>query len=297
MGEIVRRDDQFLVFQSNGEGFVDTVDLHAIERLLPEYRRLLDVAFRYSTGVDVHRNRERLVRYSTRFETGCLDVIVDIAAKAAPIATGLIAADSGGYQVAKTSFLLISKVLELRKKVRDLLDANKKLPDFQMNMQNATLSESLVSPIFVNGSNNTITVAPTVYFAALASHGAVNRLAKCVDGQTIAEVNVQHSGKQGESLTSRDRGIAEASMGGSQQELRFQGRLDALSISTHGGFVVLGEARYPISWDESIKEKLKSILDKDAAVFVARPLYDFSRLSEAPVRFIVSDCFPGQLEL
>ena len=297
MSEIIRRNESYVIFQANGEGFSDTFDLHAVERLLPEYRRLLDVAFRYTTGQNPYRNRVRVVEYRSRFEPGCLDVVVDIALKASPIVAGMLAVDGGGYQLAKSSFLLISKVLELRKKVMDLLKVKKELPGFQMNMQHASLIDSLVAPIVLNGNNNTIYVAPPVYLAALASHGAVNRLAKAVDGKIIHDVNLQHDGTVGERLSFSDRNLAEASMGSSQQPVTIQGRLDAISISTRSGSLLIGEARYPVNWGESMKEKLKSVLDKESAVFVARPISDFSRLSEAPVRFDILDCFPGQLEL
>lgn len=295
MGNVIKRSDQLLVFQANGDGFGETSDLHAVERLLPEYRRLLDVAYKYTTGQDPNKNRVRAVRYQAAFETGCLDVVVDVSLKASPLLMGVLAADPGGFHFAKSSFLLLSKVLELRKKVRDLLKSQKKLPEFQMNMQHASLADSLVAPILITGDNNVVHVTPPVYLAALASHGAVNRLAKAVDGQVVRDVNLQHDGRMGQCLTSADRGLAEASMGSNQQTVKLQGRLDALSISTHGGYLVIGEARYPVNWDESVKEKMKNILDREAAVFLARPISDFSRLSDAPVRFFIVDCDLGQM--
>lgn len=296
MSDIIRRDDNLIVFQANGEGFSNTFDLHAVERLLPEYRRLLDVSFRYTTNQNPTRSRGRIVEYRSQFEPGCLDVIVDIALKASPVAAGLLAADGGGYQLAKSSFLLISKILELRKKVKEFLDKKKALPSFQMNMQHATLTDSLLAPIVVNGNNNTISVTPTVYLATHSSIGAVNRLARAVDGKIIHDVNLQHQGLMGEKLTISDRNLADATMGNSEQTVKIQGRLDALNISSQTGKLITGEAHYPVKWDRTVKEKLKTVLDRESVIFTVRPISDFSRLSDAPVSFYILDCVLGQLE-
>ena len=297
MTELRHRNENLIIFQANGEGFKESFDLYSVERLLPEYRRLLDASYRQITGLDPNRKRIRSILYNSQFELGCFDVLVDIAVKATPTAGALLAVDGGGYHLAKMSFQLISKILELRKKVKELLDANDKLPNFIMNMQHASLVDSLVAPILISGNNNTVTVAPAVYMGALASHGAVNRLAKSVDGNTISDVNLQHAGVMGEVLTVKDRGIAEASLGGSQQEIKIAGRLDAIGISTRSGYLVMGEAKYPIEWASSLKEKLMLVIDKENAVFTAIPIADYSTLTSAPVRFRILDCWIGQLEL
>lgn len=297
MSNVQRRSEDLIVFQANGEAFTETIDLFSVERLLPEYRRLLDTSIRITTGLDVHRHRAQTIHYNAKFEPGCLDVVVDIAMKAVPMAATVLAVDGGSFHLAKTSFQLISKILEFRKKLKELLDQNKRLPGFQMNMQGASLEASLVAPIVVNGNNNTINVAPQIYFGALASHGPVNRLAKVVDGKMVSDVNLQNAGLVGETLTVADRDLAKASMGGGQQVVQIQGRLDSLAISTRSGHIVIGDSRFPVEWEESVKGKLKSALDRENAVFSAIPIADFTRLSNAPVRFRLVDCHPGQFEL
>lgn len=297
MTKLPRRDENLIIFQANGEGFKESFDLYSVERLLPEYRRLLDVAYRQITGVDPNRNRVRSINYKSKFELGCFDVVVDIVAKAGPVTGGLLTVDGSGYQLAKMAFQLISKILELRKKVKELLDAKKKLPDFIMNMQHASLTDSLVAPIVINGNNNTVNVAPAVYFGALGSHGAVNRLARFIDGRTISDFNLQHDGMVGETLTVKERGVAEASLGLGQQEVKIFGRLDGIAISTQSGYLMMGDAKYPIEWESSLKEKLKSIIDKDDVMFRAIPITDYSTLKAAPVRFKILDCSIGQLDL
>jgi hypothetical protein len=228
---------------------------------------------------------------------GCLDVIVDIATKTTPLALGALAVDGGGYQIAKMSFQLISKILELRKRVKELLESKKKLPEFHMDLKHASLENTLLAPILVNGNNNSITVAPQIYLGALASHSAVNRLAKAVDGVTVTDFNLQHAGVVGEKLTVFDRGLAEAPLGSSNQEIKIQGRLDGVTISTRKGYLFVGEAKYPIDWDDSIKSKLLSAIDKEGMIFIARAIADFTRLSTEPVRFHIVDCLVGQLDL
>ncbi len=95
MSNILKRSDNLVVFQANGEYFVDGFDLHTIERLLPEYRRLLDVAHHQITSQPAFYKRKRLISHKSKIEEDCFDVIVDFAFKVAPLSLAALGTTEG----------------------------------------------------------------------------------------------------------------------------------------------------------------------------------------------------------
>lgn len=297
MAAIISREDRYVVFQALGNAFDTTIDLHALEKLLPEYRRLLDIAYRHITNSDVIKNRVRQVRYQTAFEIGCLDIVVDIAPKAAPLAAALLTTDNNAYQIAKMSFQLISKVIELRKKISEIFETSRKPAGFSMNMESASLSDSLVFPINTLGNGNTIHVAPIVFFAAQASQQTVNRLARAIDNDLIREVNLQHAGVMGQSLTSTDRKIAEGLNFLSDQIVTLQGEIYEVNYEAKTARISVGESKYPATWPGEILDQIAAVAGKGEALLKVNPIIDFKGISSEPVKFHIKSCQLGQLRI
>jgi hypothetical protein len=292
----LRSDPTLLVFSAEGHAFDDGFDLRSVERLLPEYRRLVDVALSQLLHVPVAK-LPNSVSYKARFEPGSLDTVVNILSIATPIAATHLALDPGAVKTAQFVFGFLNKVIELRKKVKELLEKNTKLPEFRLNMSHANLSEAVQVPIIVNGDNNTITVSPQIYAGAIASHGPINRLARVVDGQQISSVGLTQGSSTGESLTAADRDLAKFTLVGDSLEVKVQGLLYEVNTKSRTGRLEIGDNRYPIEWSSGLTQKIRSLMDVPMAVFVVQPIADLTRLSESPVKFVVSDCYEGQLSL
>lgn len=279
-------DQTNLEFYANGPAFKEggVYDLRAVERLLTDYRRLVDsllpLAFNQKTLTDRLRNE---VQYQISFEAGSWRTILQFVLEHKEVFAAIVASDNAGYVLADQIAKLIKSSLELWRKFEEILKNGKK-PQIQIgsgNSQNFPLSLENVST--ANG-NIIIVNQPIQIIAAQVSKSALDNLVKAVDGTNVESLAVI-SGDTKEIITSDDHRITGSLKEELASNIEIVGRLDMVAFTAHKGHLLTGNGRYPVTWDENIRQQIRSNADTDGIAFTVKPVIDNKRMGDEPIGF------------
>ena len=172
-------DQPSLEFYARGVAFEGgRYDLRAVERLLTDYRRLIDsllpLAFGQKTLTDRLRSE---VQYQVSFEAGSWRTLLQFALEHKEVLAALIASDNASYVLAEQIAKLIQSSLDLWRKFEDILERGKK-PQIQIGSGNSQTSPiSLENVNSING-NLIIVSQPIQIIAAQVSKPALDNLIK-----------------------------------------------------------------------------------------------------------------------
>jgi hypothetical protein len=120
-----------------------------------------------------------------------------------------------------------------------------------------------------------------------------DRLITGVDGKNIEYIEL--GGRESEMrITPEDRVV----LGQNKEELsatiRVSGRLDMVVFSSHKGTIISENEKFPVTWDENIRNKMQKIADVEGVLFTVRPIIDQKRLHSDAIAYHVLDCVVPQ---
>lgn len=278
-------DQTSLEFYARGTAFDGgRYDLRSVERLLTDYRRLIDsllpLAFGQKTLTERLRNE---VQYQVSFEAGSWRTLLQFVLEHKDVMAALIASDNASYVLAEQVAKLIKGSLDLWRKFEDILEKGKK-PQIQIasgNNQNAPLTLENVNSV---NSNIIIVNQPIQIIAAQVSKPALDNLIKAVDGANVESLAVI-SGNTRELITPDDHRITGSLKEELANNIEIVGRLDMVAFSAHKGHLLTGNGRYPVTWDESIRKDIRGHADTEGIAFIVKPVIDNKRIGDEPIGF------------
>jgi len=283
-----------ILLKVEGEGFrPDKYDLRSTEKILTNYRQIIDHLVPLTLGQKTLTDRLKSeIRYETSFKPGSLEVWLDFILPTAGILAGAASHD-GGYVLAQQLSRLLSVVIDFRRLYTDFLERGEK-PKLGINIQDQPQVTVNLENVDTGGGD--INISPIILPAASLTRTAVDRLVGTVDGAIVEQLLVQSEDTK-TVITTEDQRII-----GTQKEelpnfLEIIGRLDGVAFTAHRGSVVTDQGRFPITWDDEIRDKIKSLADQDGIVFRVRPIVDHRIFKEEPIAFHVINCWDPQMRL
>lgn len=276
-------------FYAEGSAFEDGVyDLRSMELLISSYRSITDRLIAVQLGrrqlTPAIKNQ---IDYQVRVNPGSIEFLIDFVFTHKEI-LGALASD-GGFQLSNVITKLFREAIDLRKQAAALIE--KGLP---INININTNVNIGTGNIIANSENGDIVINdPKILWAAQVTKYPSDRLISGVDGKEIEYVEL--GGRESEMrLTPEDRVI----LGQNKEELsatiRVTGRLDMVAFSSHKGTIISGDEKFPVTWDEGIRNKVQRVADVDGVVFLVRPIIDQKRLHTEAIAYHVLDCNPSQ---
>ncbi len=191
----------------------------------------------------------------------------------------------GGYQLPEVVIRLLRDAIYLRNIVATFI--NKEFP-----------IKIVINPNINIGSNNVICNSDggdiiindlKILSAAQSTKYSVDRLIKGIDGNKISHVELSSKNEKVH-ITPDDRVI----LGQNREELNAEyniiGKLDVVTFSSHRGEVISGNARFSVTWDESIRSKVKLFIDREDIIFLVKPIIDQKKLHLNPIAYHIRDC-------
>lgn len=270
-----------LVLTAKGSGFQDQqYDLRAVEKILSNYRMILDNSVSLVAGQRTMTDKLRSqIEYKSTFRAGSLEVLTNLVLPTSVLIGGL--ASDGGYQLAGQVSKLLNGVMEFRRIWTDFAEKGKK-PEVTV-VPDSDVSQVTVELNNVTG-NGHITISPIIIVGARQTKGALDRLISSVDGNVLESLKIQ-SDETTLLLTSEDERVT-----GSQKEelpsfIELIGRLDVIQFNSHKGQIVTSEGRFPVSWDDDLRDKVRQYADQKNVVFRAKPIVDHRRFGDETVGF------------
>jgi len=283
-----------ILLKVEGEGFrPNKYDLRSTEKILTNYRQIIDHLVPLTIGQKTLTDRLKSeIKYETSFKPGSLEVWLDfILPTAGIIATA--ASQDGGHLIAQQLSKLLGVVIDFRRLYTDFLEKGEK-PKLGINIQDQP--QVTVNLENVNTGGGDINISPIILPAASITRSAVDRLVGSVDGSLVEQLLVKSEDTE-TIISSEDQRII-----GTQKEelpefLEIIGRLDGVAFTAHRGSLVTDNGRFPITWEEEIRDKIKSLADQESIAFRVRPIVDHRRFKDDPVAFHVINCWDPQSRL
>ena len=279
-------------FYAKGEAFEDGLyDLRSMELMISSYRSITDRL------IAIHLGRRQLtpaiknqIDYDVQIKSGSIEFLIDFVFTHNEL-LGALAAD-GGSQLSNIITKLFREAIDLRKQVAAVLE--KGLP---INITINTNINIGKDNIIANSENGNIIINdPKILWAAQSTKYPADRLIKGVDGKNIEYVDFG-SREDEVRLTTADRVV----LGQNREELSaiitVNGRLDMVAFSSHRGTIISANERFPVTWDESIRNKVQRIVDVEGVDFTVRPIIDQKRLHSDAIAYHVIDCIIPQQSL
>jgi len=283
-----------ILLKVEGEGFrPNKYDLRSTEKILTNYRQIIDHLVPLTVGQKTLTDRLKSeVRYETSFKAGSLEVWLDFILPAAGTLAAAASQD-GGHLLAQQLSRLLGVVIDFRRLYTDFLEKGKK-PKLGINIQDQP--QVTVNLENVNTGGGGINISPIILPAASLTRSAVDRLVGSVDGSVVEQLLVQFEDTE-TVITTEDHRII-----GTQKEelpdfLEIVGRLDGVAFTAHRGSLVTDQGRFPITWEDEIRDKIKTLADQEGIVFRVRPIVDHRRFKDEPVAFHVINCWDPQKRL
>lgn len=284
--------DHDLRFYAKGTAFEDGVyDLRSMELLISSYRSITDRLIAVQLGrrqlTPAIKNQ---IDYQVKVRPGSIEFLIDFVFTHKEI-LGALALD-GGFHLSGVITKLFREAIDLRKKVAAAIE--KGLPINITINNNVNIGNG---NIIANAENGNIVINdPKILWAAQVTKYPSDRLISGVDGKAIEYVEL--GAREDEMrLTPDDRVI----LGQNKEELtatiRVIGRLDMVAFSSHKGTIVSSNEKFPVTWDENIRNKVQRIADVEGVEFIVRPIIDQKRLHSEAIAYHVLDCKVPQQKL
>jgi len=230
------------------------------------------------------------IDYQAKVKEGSIEFLIDFVFTHKEL-LGALAAD-GGYQLASGITKLFREAIDLRKQVASAIE--KGLP-ININI-NANINLGVGNVIANSDTGNIIINDPKILWAAQVTKYPADRLISGVDGKSIEYVELGSSNEEMR-ITEEERSV----LGQNREELsatiRVQGRLDMVAFSSHRGTIISDNEKFPVTWDENIRNKMQKLADVEGVLFTVRPIIDQKRLHSEAIAYHVLDCSVPQSDL
>ncbi|MDK9704787.1 MAG: hypothetical protein OEL20_16795 [Sulfuritalea sp.] len=277
-----------LEFYVDGGAFAEgRYDLRSVERLLSDYRRLVDQTLPLALGQKTLTRRIRNeVGYEISFKQGSWITLLEFAIEHKELLAAASAADGGTHFLADYISKLIHAVLELRRMFEERHSQGEK-PRIQLASNNSVSVPIHLENVRTNGGN--IIVSPVVVIAAEATRATLDSIIRAVDGTRIRNVSVR-SRKTKSTITKEDLRITGTLKEELPNTLEVVGRLNVVAYDSHRGQLLTENGRFPVTWDERIRRDIHDFADTDGIAFVVKPVVDHRRFKEDPVGLHILSC-------
>lgn len=274
-----------LRFYAEGAAFKDGIyDLRSMELLIANYRSIIDRLIAVQLGRrQLTPSIRNQIDYQAQIKPGSIEFLIDFVFSHKEI-LGALASD-GGYELSGVVTKLFRAAIDLRKEVSGAL--SKGLPvtiniNNNINIGNGNLISN-------NGGGSISIGDPKILWAAQVTKYPVDRLISGIDGRAIEYVEFDSSTEKMR-LTPDDRAL----LGHNKEELnatlRVYGRLDMVTFSNHTGTIISEQEKFPVTWDEKIRNKMQQVADIEGVEFLVRPIIDQKRLHSEAIAYHVLDC-------
>ncbi|EMR12640.1 hypothetical protein MPL1_09180 [Methylophaga lonarensis MPL] len=289
---MARTSETGILLYAQGDAFSDgSFDLRSFELVITNYRMIVDHLLPLAIGQKTLTDRVKNdVKYKVEVNEGSVEIILNFILENHELLIAAAVSD-GGNQLASVISKLINGVVDLRRALTTILQAGLK-PTIHID-QSIHLDKSVTYDIKTGNINLT---NPQFIIGADSTKSALDRLINGIDGSNISEIDLNHQ-KLRTKLTTKDREIT----GSQKEELATQievvGRLDMAAITSHRAHIITGNSRYPVTWDESLRPKIKQFFDTEGIVFKVRPVIDHRQFKDEPIGFHVLDCWSPQTQM
>lgn len=272
-----------LILKATGAGFEGTAyDLRTIEKLISNYRQIIDRTLPVSVG---HKRLNLALRHNIKYEVefrpGCLEILVKLIQTTDQEVLGVLFCD-GGYCITTLMATLLSEAISIRRKASELI--KNKLP---INLALAVGNNCTAN--VANNTHNIYVKNPKAPLVVEATRAPMNRIIQSIDGEDLESVEIKDE-SEGLKLTRDDMGMTEAQVEPLADHIDIVGRLDRVCFSTRKGTVESGSNRFLVTWDDSLRGKIRDCADRNGIVFRAKPIVDQRRLQENTIGFHLLDC-------
>ncbi len=277
-----------------GEAFSKkSYDLRKLELIISNYRQVIDQILPIPYGQKTLTDKlKREIKYDVELNNGSLEVILKFLYEHKEELLTLFAVD-GGVTLSLLISKLIESALDLRRIFTKLLEKGFS-PTIIINKNTYNYNDYSIHNDFSNSKieiNN-----PATLLAAQNSKPPIDRLIEGIDNKSIEDIEIKADDSKS-LLTTKDKSIT----GKQKQELSSHvelfGRLDMVAFTSHRGLIETGGKKYPVTWDEKIRNKIKKFADRHNIVFKVRPIIDRRRFKEDPIAFHIVDCWDSQGKL
>lgn len=274
-----------LRFYAKGTAFKDGVyDLRSMELLVSNYRSITDRLIAVQLGRrQLTPSIKNQIDYQVQIKPGSIEFLIDFVFTHKEILGALALAEP--YQLSEVITKLYKSAIDLRKVVSEAL--KKGFPITITINNNVNIGNG---NFIVNNGNGNISIGDAkVLWAAQATKYPTDKLISGIDGKAIEYVEL---GSQTEEmrLTTDERIV----LGQNKEELtttiRVYGRLDMVAVSSHKGTIISNQEKFPVTWDEQIRNKILRVVDIEGVEFLVRPVIDQNRLHSDAISFHVLDC-------
>jgi hypothetical protein len=284
--------DHDLRFYAKGAAFKDGIyDLRSMELLIASYRSITDRLIAVQLGRrQISPSIRNQIDYQVQIKPGSIELLIDFVFSHKEI-LGVLAAD-GGYQLSGIITKLFRTAIDLRKEVTGALAKG-----FPITITiNNNINIGSGNLIANNGNGNISIGDPKILWAAQVTKYPTDKLISGIDGNAIEYVELG-SRTDEMRLTPDDRVV----LGHNKEELsatlRVYGRLDMVAFSSHKGTIISNKEKFPVTWDEQIRNKMQRVADIEGVEFLVRPIIDQKRLHSETIAYHVLDCMNPQQKL
>lgn len=272
-------------FYAKGAAFEDgKYDLRSMELLVSSYRSITDRLIAVQLGRrQITPQIRSQIDYQVQIRPGSIELLIDFLFSHKEVLGALAVTDA--YQLAETLTKLYKSAIELRKEVAGAL--KKGLPITIIINNNLNIGSG---NLIANNGNGNISIGdPKILWAAQTTKYPTDRLISGIDGRAIEYVEL--GTKTGDIRITIDERIL---LGQNKEELsatlRVYGRLDMVSVSSHRGTIISNQEKFPVTWDEQIRNKIARVVDVEGVEFVVKPIIDQNRLHSNAIAYHVLDC-------
>lgn len=274
-----------LRFYAKGAAFQDGVyNLRSMELLIASYRSITDRLIAVQLGRrQLTPSIQHQIDYQVQVRPGSIELLIDFVFSHKEI-LGTLAAD-GGYQLAGIITKLFRGAIDLRKEVAGAIAKG-----FPITISiNSNVNIGSGNLIANNGNGNITVNDPKILWAAQVTKYPADRMIAGIDGKVIEFVEL--GAKQDEIRLTTDERVV---LGHNKEELnatlKVHGRLDMVAFSSHKGTIISNHEKFPVTWDENIRNKMQRVGDIDGVEFLVKPIIDQKRLHSEAIAYHVLDC-------
>ncbi len=270
---------------AKGSAFEDGVyNLRSMELMISSYRSITDRLIAVQLGRrQLTPSIKNQIDYNVKIKSGSIEFLIDFIFTHKEL-LGFAALD-GGFQLSNIITKLFREAISLRKEVAAVIE--KGLPINITINNNVNIGSG---NIIANSENGNIIINdPKILWAAQVTKYPADRLISGVEGKEIEYIDF--GSKEDEMrITPDDRVV----LGQNREELsaiiRVTGRLDMVAFSSHKGTIVSDNEKFPVTWDENIRNKVQKIADVEGVEFTVRPIIDQKRLHSDAIAYHIIDC-------
>lgn len=277
--------DHDLRFYAKGAAFKDGIyDLRSMELLIASYRSITDRLIAVQLGRrQITPSIRNQIDYQVQIKPGSIEFLIDFVFSHKEI-LGVLAAD-GGYQLSVIITKLFRTAIDLRKEVTGALA--KGFPITITINNNVNIGSG---NLIANNGNGNISISdPKILWAAQVTKYPADKLISGIDGNAIEYVEL--GTRTDEMRLTPDERVV---LGHNKEELnatlRVNGRLDMVAFSSHKGTIISNKEKFPVTWDEQIRNKMQRVADIEGIEFLVRPIIDQKRLHSETIAYHVLDC-------